>query len=75
MFKKNSDICGSKKIKMDKRIHTLIFLYVLYFIVAVMMCLFVPVQKFLTAFLFGASGIAIFLMFFGLWLAKSNDEN
>jgi len=73
-FEKNSDICSRKNQPMDKRIHTLIFLYVLYFIVAVTMCLFAPVQKFLTAFLFGATGIAIFLMFFGLWLAKSNEE-
>lgn len=59
---------------MDKRIHTLIFLYVIYFIIAVSMCLFAPLQKFLTAFLFGATGICIFLMFFGLWLLKSNEE-
>ena len=55
---------------MDKRINTLIFLYVIYFLIAVNMLLFVPVQKFLTAFLFGASGILIFLMFFTLWLLK-----
>ncbi len=55
---------------MDKRINTLIFLYVVYFLIAVNMLLFVPVQKFLTAFLFGASGILIFLMFFTLWLLK-----
>jgi len=55
---------------MDKRINTLIFLYVIYFLIAVNMLMFVPVQKFLTAFLFGASGILIFLMFFTLWLLK-----
>jgi hypothetical protein len=55
---------------MDKRINTLIFLYVVYFLIAVNMLLFVPVQKFLTAFLFGASGVLIFLMFFTLWLLK-----
>lgn len=64
----------AKNSKMDKRIHTLIFLYVIYFIIAVSMCLFAPLQKFLTAFLFGATGICIFLMFFGLWLLKSNEE-
>jgi hypothetical protein len=58
---------------MDKRIHTLIFLYVIYFLIAVNMLLFVPVQKFMTMFLFGASGILIFLMFFTLWLLKSED--
>jgi hypothetical protein len=55
---------------MDKRINTLIFLYVIYFLIAVSMMLFVPVQQFFTAFLFGATGILIFLMFFTLWLLK-----
>jgi len=58
---------------MDKRIYTLIFLYVVYFIIAVTMLLFVPVQKFMTAFLFGASGVLIFLMFFSLWLLQRKD--
>ena len=58
---------------MDKRIYTLIFLYVVYFIVAVTMLLFVPVQQFMTAFLFGASGVLIFLMFFSLWLLQRKD--
>ena len=55
---------------MDKRINTLIFLYVIYFLIAVNMMLFVPVQQFFTAFLFGATGVLIFLMFFTLWLLK-----
>jgi len=55
---------------MDKRINTLIFLYIVYFLIALTMLLFVPVQKFFTAFLFGASGVLIFLMFFTLWLLK-----
>ncbi len=58
---------------MDKRINNLIFFYVIYFIIAVSMCLFEPVQKFLTGFLFGATGVLIFLMFFGLWLLKEKD--
>ncbi len=58
---------------MDKRIHTLIFFFVIYFTIAVSMTLFAPVQKFLTMFLFGASGIALFLMFFGLWLLQRKD--
>jgi hypothetical protein len=58
---------------MDKRIHTLIFLYVIYFLIAVSMTLFVPMQKFLTGFLFGASGILIFLMFFSLWLLQRKN--
>jgi hypothetical protein len=37
------------------------------------MLLFVPVQQFMTAFLFGASGVLIFLMFFSLWLLQRKD--
>jgi len=59
---------------MDKRIHTLIFLFVIYFIIAVTAVLFVPFQKFITMFLFGTSGILIFLGFFGLWLLKSQED-
>lgn len=58
---------------MDKRIHTLIFLVVIYFTIAVSMTLFVPVQKFMTMFLFGVSGVGLFLMFFGLWLLQRKD--
>ena len=63
-----------KYITMDKRIHTLTFLFVIYFIVAVSMTLFVPVQKFMTMFIFGISGISIFLMFFGIWLLQRGDH-
>jgi len=58
---------------MDKRIYTLIFLYVVFFIIAVNMLLFAPVQKFMTGFLFGATGVLIFLMFFSLWLVQRKD--
>jgi hypothetical protein len=59
---------------MDKRIHTLIFLFVIYFTIAVTSVLFVPFQKFITMFLFGTTGILIFLGFFGLWLLKSHED-
>lgn len=59
---------------MDKRINTLIFLFVIYFIIAVTMTLFAPVQKFMTMFLFGLTGISIFLMLFGIWLLQRNEE-
>jgi len=62
-----------KHYAMDKRIHTLIFLFAIYFIIAVGMTLFVPFQKFMTMFIFGISGIAIFLMFFGLWLLQRKN--
>jgi hypothetical protein len=55
---------------MDKRIPLLIFFFVLYFIIAVTMCLFAPVQQFMTMFLFSISGVGIFLMLFTLWLLK-----
>jgi hypothetical protein len=58
---------------MDKRIHTLIFLFVLYFITAVSMTLFKPVQQFMTAFIFGATGICIFLMLFSIWLLQRKN--
>jgi len=58
---------------MDKRIHTLIFLYVVYFLIAINMLFFKPMQQFMSAFLFGATGILIFLMFFSLWLLQRKD--
>jgi len=58
---------------MDKRINTLIFLVAIFFIIAVTMTLFKPVQQFFTAFLFGITGIGIFLMFFSLWLLKDKE--
>ncbi len=59
---------------MDKRIHMLIFLVGSYFIITVTAVFFVPFQKFITMFLFGTSGILIFLGFFGLWILKSQKD-
>ena len=71
---KNFPIFAAAKSKqMDKRIHTLIFLYVIYFLIAINMLFFKPVQQFMTGFLFGATGILIFLMFFSLWLLQRKD--
>jgi hypothetical protein len=53
---------------MDKRISTLIFIYVVYLIIALSMLFFPGAQKFLTMLLFSATGLGLFLMFFALWL-------
>jgi len=58
---------------MDKRIHTLIFIFAIYFLTAVGMLFFAPVQQFLTAMLFGLTGLLLFFGFFGLWLLERKD--
>lgn len=58
---------------MDKRIYTLILIFVIYFIIAVTMLFFPTAQKLLTGMLFGATGLAIFFLFFGLWLLERKD--
>ena len=58
---------------MDKRIYTLILIIVVYFLIAVTMLFFPTAQKFLTGMLFWFSGLALFFMFFGLWLLERKD--
>ncbi len=58
---------------MDKRISTLIFIFAIYFIIAVTMCLFVPVQQFMTMLLFSLTGIGLFFLFFFLWLLHRSE--
>jgi hypothetical protein len=58
---------------MDKRIYTLIFLFVIYFLMAVGMLLFAPLQQFLTGMLFGLAGLLLFFGFFALWLLERKD--
>ena len=58
---------------MDKRIYTLILIFVNYFLIAVTMLFFAPAQKFLTGMLFGLSGLLLFFGFFGLWLMERKD--
>ncbi len=58
---------------MDKRIYTLILIFVIYFLIAVAMLFFPAAQKFLTGMLFGLSGLVIFFLFFGLWLLERKD--
>jgi hypothetical protein len=58
---------------MDKRISTLIFIYVIYLIIALSMLFFVPAQKFLTGLFFSFTGILLFFTFFSLWLLHRED--
>jgi hypothetical protein len=58
---------------MDKRISTLILIYVVFFLIAVTMLFFPTAQKFLTGMLFGLSGLTLFFLFFGLWLLERKD--
>ena len=58
---------------MDKRISTLIFIFVIYFIIAVSMLFFVPAQKFLTGLFFSFTGILLFFTFFSLWLLHREE--
>jgi hypothetical protein len=58
---------------MDKRISTLIFIYVIYLALAATMVLSTTGQKVLTMFLFGLGGIGIFFIFFFLWLMARKD--
>lgn len=58
---------------MDKRISTLVFLFVIFFIISVSMTLFAPVQKILTMLFFSLTGIGLFFMFFFLWLLHRKD--
>ena len=66
-------IFAFKPAEMDKRIYTLILIFVVYFLIAVNMLFFPTAQKFLTGMLFGLSGLALFFMFFGLWLLERKD--
>ena len=58
---------------MDKRISTLVFIFVIYFLIAVTMCLFAPAQHFFTALFFSITGIGIFFLFFFLWLLHRSE--
>jgi len=56
-----------KNIQMDKRISTLIFIYVIYLLIALTMTFFPNGQKVMTMLLFGGGGIGILLIFFFVW--------
>lgn len=58
---------------MDKRIYTLLFIFVIYFLISIGMLFFAPVQQLLTAMLFGLTGLLLFFGAFGLWLLERRD--
>jgi len=72
-FKIIFDIWTRKHNPMDKRISTLIFIYVVYLIIALSMLFFKPAQLALTTLFFSITGIGIFLMFFFLWLLQRKN--
>jgi hypothetical protein len=59
---------------MDKRIPTLIFIYVIYLIVALTMVFLPTGQKMLTMILFGGGGIGLLLLFYFLWQQANAKE-
>ena len=58
---------------MDKRISTLIFIYVVYLIIALVMLFSTTAQHVLTTLLWSASGLGLFFIFFFLWLMARKD--
>jgi hypothetical protein len=58
---------------MDKRISTLIFIYVVYLIIVVAMVSSTTAQHVLTTLLWSASGLGLFFVFFFLWMAARKD--
>jgi hypothetical protein len=58
---------------MDKRISTLIFIYVVYLIIVLVMLFSTTAQHVLTTFLWSASGLGLFFLFFFLWMVARKD--
>lgn len=52
---------------MDKRIYTLIFIYVIYLALALTMVFSTQAQHVLTMLLFGGGGILILLIYYFVW--------
>jgi hypothetical protein len=59
---------------MDKKIYTLLTIFIIYFVTAVSMVLSSGAQKVLTALLFGGTGIALFLGAFMIWVLNRKNE-
>ncbi len=59
---------------MDKKIYTLLTIYIIYLVIALSMVLSVGAQKVLTALIFGGTGIAIFLIAFFIWMLNRKHE-
>lgn len=59
---------------MDKKIYTLLTIFIIYFVTAVSMSLFPGAQKVLTALIFGGLGIVLFLGAFMIWVLNRKNE-
>ncbi len=59
---------------MDKKIYTLLTIFIVFLVVALSMVLSVGAQKVLTALLFGGTGIAVFLGAFFIWVLNRKHE-
>ena len=59
---------------MDKKIYTLLTIYIVYLVMALSMVLSTGAQKVLTALIFGGAGIVIFLIAFFIWMLNRKHE-
>ncbi len=59
---------------MDKKIYTLLTIFIVYLVVALSMVLSVGAQKVLTAIIFGGAGIGVFLIAFLIWMLNRKHE-
>ncbi len=59
---------------MDKKIYTLLTIYIIYLVIALSMVLSTGAQKVLTALIFGGAGIVIFLIAFFIWMLNRKHE-
>ncbi len=59
---------------MDKKIYTLLTIYIVYLVIALSMVLSSGAQKVLTALIFGGAGIVIFLIAFFIWMLNRKHE-
>ncbi len=59
---------------MDKKIYTLLTIYIVYLVIALSMVLSTGAQKVLTALIFGGAGIVIFLIAFFIWMLNRKHE-
>lgn len=63
-----------KNLDMDKRISTLIFIYVIYLLIVLAMLFSTNGQKVLTMMIFGGGGLTLLFMFFFLWLGNGKEK-
>jgi hypothetical protein len=69
-----SSISQHNLYSMDKKIYSLLTIFIIYFATAVTMSMFPGAQKVLTGLLFGGLGIALFLGAFMIWVLNRKNE-